>query len=342
MTGNSVEIDRAKGEITFFDEVSWDGFGDDRLDWVKTIQTDDSLGPIPPGKCFSNLRTLITRWSEDMVPWLSCPKLNHLMVLSPTNGTLAALDGTKLHKLRLERPKKLDLPVQWPDMPHLKDLELYGWKTIDFAGAYWPALNSMAIDSAHLVLNLHVPSQARKLGWVRLDDVRQVEAPIHIWDIKAREVSAGGYPNKCPWLLEAAWLHEGAPDNAAEVTFPPVILERLAKGVTSEFTHIEHLEDDLDEITFNCGSLPVEDTLEELGYSSTGDFWAALIWHRHPLFGEYLELDPEQDFFSASGHPGAVRAVQAILELLLSTDTALKSAVRAAEAAGMDLNKWGG
>jgi hypothetical protein len=338
---NSVGVDRASGEIFFYDKVCWEAFDGDSLDWVKTIDSHAPLGPLPEGKSFSRLGTIIAPWSADLVPWLSLPRLDHLMMTSPAPATLEALDGTRLRQLRLERPRKMPATVHWPTMPRLKRLELYGWKTLDLAGANWPALKYLTVDGADLVTNLHLPEQQSTLAWLLLENVRQVEVPARLWEIPAREVTCVGRPSRTPWLVEACCLQPDGRARSHGVSFPPVVEEQAARLEANAVSHLEPLGDDRLTLTFDCANLPVADTVRDLGYASTGEFWTGLLWHRHPLLARRLQFAPAPATFTASGPVRETRAARAILAFLTANATALKGAVHASETVGMDLKNWG-
>ncbi|REE03237.1 hypothetical protein [Citricoccus muralis] len=176
---------RRKKEIVF-QEVSWAPFEDDSLGWVRGIDADDDpLGPIPPGKDFSRLKSITAQWSEDLIPWLSLPSLKHVMVWRPTAATLEALDGTALTELRLQQPRTMPTAQHWPRMPQLKNLMLYGWKTVDLTDADFPALTYLTINDARVLTHLNMPAQQTTLKRVWIDNIRQVSVPADVWDVPA-------------------------------------------------------------------------------------------------------------------------------------------------------------
>lgn len=338
---DSVGFDRAEGEIFFYDKVCWEAFDGDSLDWVETIDSYAPLGPLPEGKPFPRLRTIIAPWSDDLVPWLSLPRLDDLRVTSPTPTTLEALEGTRLRQLRLERPKKMPATVHWPTMPRLKRLELYGWKTLDLAGANWPTLKYLSIDGAKLVVNMHLPQQQAMLDGVWLENISQVEMPSQLQNIPARQVACVGSPSRTPWLVEALWLQSDGRQRAHAVSFPPIVEEHAARIDADSTTQLQVLDDGRATLTFAFAISPVAATVQELGYDCTGDFWAGLLWHRHRLLANQLELDPASKTITATGPTPEIQATRAILEFLTANDAALKGAIQAMEAVGINLKEWG-
>jgi hypothetical protein len=329
---------RDKATIVFH-ELSWKPFEGDSLGWVRGIDADEEpLGPIPAGKDFSRLESITAKWSDDLIPWLSLPSLKSLMVWRPTAATLEALDGLALKKLRLQQPRKLSGPPRWPRMPHLRDLRLYGWQTVDLADANFPALKYLTIEGAGVLTHLNMPAQQTTLEWASFEDVRQVSVPADVWDVPAQEVSADGKPASNPWLLEAIWLQPDSSRRAGEVTFFDAAINRALTLDASVVTGVE-IPDDDSPLTLwaDCPTLPAAGPLAELGHASTGPFWTELLRRRHPQLADRLHLTPTRDRFIATGPDWSIQATRAVLELLMAQEKVLTGAIHALQATGVDL-----
>ncbi|MBB5748989.1 hypothetical protein [Micrococcus sp. TA1] len=330
---------RRKKEIVF-QEVSWAPFEDDSLGWVRGIDADEEpLGPIPAGKDFSRLKSITAKWSEDLIPWLSLPSLKHVMVWRPTAATLEALDGTALTELRLQRPRMMPAAQHWPRMPQLKNLMLYGWKTVDFSDANFPALRYLTINDAKMLTHLNMPAQQTTLERVWIEGIRQVSVPADVWDVPAQDVIVEGKPASNPWLMEAIWLQPDAPRRAGEVTFFDAAIDRALTLDASVVTSVEIPDDDSPlRLWAECTTLPVAEALTAMGHASTGPFWTELLRSRHPQLADRLHLTPTRDRFIATGPDWTIQATRAILELLMAQDKALTGAIHALQSAGVEIS----
>lgn len=91
------------------------------------------------------------------------------------------------------------------------------------------------------------------------------------------------------------------------------------------------------ELSFVCGDVPSFSALIEAGHEPNGEFWVNIVEFKAPDLADRLDLNPEADFFLATGGLSDITALQGLLEPYLQEPARVASLLQEAEQAGVDL-----
>lgn len=91
-------------------------------------------------------------------------------------------------------------------------------------------------------------------------------------------------------------------------------------------------------LSFDCGDLPVDRTVQAMGHEPNGYFWEGVATLVAPEVVERLELDSEGQMFSASGDRADLQALQALIEPVLDSPERIRQLITQAEADGVQFD----
>lgn len=90
-------------------------------------------------------------------------------------------------------------------------------------------------------------------------------------------------------------------------------------------------------MNFDCGELPVEDTILAADIEPNGYFWEGVLRYLAPSLSEDVEFDSEAGMFCIYGDAEVLAQARGHLEPYLTDSAAIARLIEEAEASGFDL-----